>query len=225
MLSLAPVLYWRLGEVTGTNAVDLAPGGNDGTYTGGMVLGADGALARDSARAATFDGAGDYVAIANPGDVLDGKFISVVAWAKPLVAGTNYPRFIDRVYNGQFAFYWFDAAGEHYGKLGVSLKNSVGGTYDDYRPFSVVVDVGVWQQVGFTWDGTDVRVYHNGSEAGNDSFAGTGLVTSTNVIRIGQRADNTNRDYEGDMMEVAVFDKVLAAADYEALYLIGKNGP
>jgi len=91
-----------------------------------------------------------------------------------------------------------------------------------------VITADVWQQVGFTWDGTDIRTYHNGGEAGNDSFAGAGgLANSVSNIRIGQRVDapGNNRDYEGDMMEVAVFDKVLAAADYEALYLIGKNGP
>ena len=166
-----------------------------------------------------FDGAGDYVSIANPGPILDGKFISCVAWVKPLDAGTDYPRFIDRVYNGQFVFYWSDKNYPAAQNFGVSLKNSVGGLFDSATLFgNDGITAGVWQQVAFTWDGADVRVYSNGTESGSTAFAGAGLATSASDIRIGQRADGTNRDYEGQMACIGVWSRVLSAKEIRDLY-------
>lgn len=50
-----PLVYWRLGEASGTVAVDDSPNGNDGTYELAPTLGVDGLLVGDSDTAVAFD--------------------------------------------------------------------------------------------------------------------------------------------------------------------------
>ena len=53
--SLNPVAYWRLGESSGTVAVD-ETGNYNGTYVGSPTLGVDGLLLGDTNTAVSFDG-------------------------------------------------------------------------------------------------------------------------------------------------------------------------
>lgn len=65
MLDLRPVAYWRLGERSGTTALDATPAGLEATYHG-VALGGEGAVAGDSDTAATLDGDGDsYIDLAD----------------------------------------------------------------------------------------------------------------------------------------------------------------
>ena len=51
-----PDLFWRLGELSGTVAKDSGPNASDGVYTGGVTLGATGAVTGTTNTAASFDG-------------------------------------------------------------------------------------------------------------------------------------------------------------------------
>ncbi|MCX6117212.1 MAG: LamG domain-containing protein, partial [Proteobacteria bacterium] len=82
VMSLNPVGYWRLGESSGTTAVDLGSGGNNGTYTNGPTLAQAGGLTSDEDKAASFDGVNDYV-ISSANSSLSGDFTaSIAAWVK-----------------------------------------------------------------------------------------------------------------------------------------------
>jgi large repetitive protein len=61
VLADSPLAYWRLGESSGTSAVDETGNGHTATYHGSPTLGATGALAGDANTAVTFDGVNDYV--------------------------------------------------------------------------------------------------------------------------------------------------------------------
>jgi len=63
VLADMPVRYYRLGDSSGTTAVDSSGNSQDGTYTGGVTLGASGAIQGDADTAATFDGTDDYVSL------------------------------------------------------------------------------------------------------------------------------------------------------------------
>ncbi|WP_182377901.1 LamG domain-containing protein [Nocardioides sp. WS12] len=56
----SPVLWWRLGESSGTSAVDASGNGRHGTYAGSPTLGTAG-LVTDGDTAVTFDGVDDVV--------------------------------------------------------------------------------------------------------------------------------------------------------------------
>lgn len=56
ILSNSPYLYLRLGETSGTIANDASPNNRDGVYTGSIILGVTGSIARDSNTAVEFNG-------------------------------------------------------------------------------------------------------------------------------------------------------------------------
>jgi len=79
-----PIAWWRLGETSGTTAVD-EKGLADGTYTGTYTLGVSGAIS-DGNKAFSMEGAGYMVAPDRAGwDVTSG---SVEAWFKTATSGT-----------------------------------------------------------------------------------------------------------------------------------------
>lgn len=84
----APVSYWRLNESSGVMAADLA-GGRAGTYTNGVVLGASGAMATDTA--ASFDGKDDFVMVPDSEALrLNGSF-SIEFMARLSTVTNAYP--------------------------------------------------------------------------------------------------------------------------------------
>lgn len=54
-----PVAWWRVGELTGTTAVDATGQGHDGLYENAPTLGVVGAIANDTDTAVTFQGGQD----------------------------------------------------------------------------------------------------------------------------------------------------------------------
>ena len=65
VLAEQPIAYWRLGETSGSAAMNSSSLGSalNGTYLGGVSLGSPGLLAGDADGAATFDGINDRIAL------------------------------------------------------------------------------------------------------------------------------------------------------------------
>lgn len=78
VLADSPVAYYRLGEPSGTSAADATGHGNDGTYTGGVSLGAIGAATGESSTNAGIFGSSfvQLPAFNNPGSV------TIEAWVR-----------------------------------------------------------------------------------------------------------------------------------------------
>lgn len=77
VLALNPVVYLKFDETSGTTASDSSGNGNDGTYNGGVTLGAAGPAERNGV-AAQFDGIDDYVSV--PLDLSHTDEATVVMW-------------------------------------------------------------------------------------------------------------------------------------------------
>lgn len=74
-----PIGYWRLGEASGTTAVDDSGNGYDGVYTNGVVLGATGLLAGDVDTAIDLIANSGYVAL--PASAVEaGSQASIEIW-------------------------------------------------------------------------------------------------------------------------------------------------
>ena len=71
-----PIAYWRLGEISGTTAVNIGSLGSavDGTYQGGVSLGVNGLLAGESDTAVYFDGIDDRIDIPDHDAINTGLF-------------------------------------------------------------------------------------------------------------------------------------------------------
>jgi PKD repeat protein len=76
-----PLLYWRLGESSGTTAADSGPNGDQaGIYQNGVTLGAPSGIRGTTNTAASFDGSDDFVASSN--SYSNPMNYSVEAWFK-----------------------------------------------------------------------------------------------------------------------------------------------
>ncbi len=62
--------YWRLGEASGTTALD-SKSTNNGTYVNGVTLGTTGAIANDANTAASFNGSTQRVSLPTLATVTD----------------------------------------------------------------------------------------------------------------------------------------------------------
>ena len=77
----SPLGYWRLGETSGSSAIDLGSVGNNGTYVG-ATLGTAGVVVEDGDTAASFDGSDDHVVVDDQAayQITNG---TIQAWIKP----------------------------------------------------------------------------------------------------------------------------------------------
>ena len=87
VLANAPAAYWRLGETSGTVAVDTSGKGNGGSYSGGVALASQG-LINDPNTAASFDGNDDRMYFNDSASLSPTTAISVEAWVRPTAVPT-----------------------------------------------------------------------------------------------------------------------------------------
>lgn len=81
-----PVAYWRLGEKTGSTAIDATGRGYDGTFHGTPLFIQPGAIKNDRDGAIQFDGNQSYIEIPDHPDfsiAKSGKGLTIEAWMRP----------------------------------------------------------------------------------------------------------------------------------------------
>jgi Concanavalin A-like lectin/glucanases superfamily len=219
VLADSPRAYWRLGETSGATAVDqlgVAPG----TYTGGVVLGAVGALTGDPNTAARFDGSDDRVIMGDPAngslDFGTGDF-TAEAWVKTAVNGE---RAIASKRLTSTGAYWQFTVTDDPGRTGTIRVNISDGSVirELYGP-ARRVDDGAWHHVVVVFDrDVGVTVYVDGISLATPAPA-TGDVSNTGPFLVGK---STGYGYfNGDIDEVAVYPAVLPAARVQAHRLAG----
>jgi Concanavalin A-like lectin/glucanases superfamily len=208
VLADSPAGYWRLGEASGTTAVDASGNGNDGIIKGTTKLGEAGALTGDPDTAFYFDGSGSsYVDIGDKLDFAGTVPFSMEAWV--------YPQTKDRGFFGKGSFVtgyegWFLAEG-----------SSVLQFYRDNTPcVTPELPETEYTHVVATFDGINWVIYLNGAAA--STKAATNPVTNhPNPVTIGKVTQWTSMI--GWIDEVAVYDKALAAPRVLAHYNTGKG--
>jgi hypothetical protein len=212
----SPVAYWRLGEASGTVAVDEV-GNHDGTYEGTPTLGATGLLASDTDTAVSLSG-DDYIEVADNADLLP-TFISVEAWVKTSSIGSTQVIVVkDRAASNNSIPYMFRI---------LSTGKVVFGSFKGSTPVWVVatsattLTAGVIYHLVGTYDGANFRIYvdgiDNGATAHTDGLLGSGL-----ALRIGERIQ-VSQPFTGTIDEVAVYDTALSPARIEAHYNAGTS--
>ena len=193
-------LHYDMNGLVGGLIPDTSGNGNHGTPTDvSFVAGKIG-------QAGSFNGTTSLIDVANPGNVLDGKLLTVCAWVyRNGVSGNTYPRVVDRVYNGQFACYVKDFDG----LMGMAVKG-VGGSIDYSAGFAgSAIPLSTWTHCAWVYDGTQIIAYVNGVQK-TPAAANYGvLYASTSAIRIGDRMDGTNRKWKGPLDDVRIHDEVL----------------
>ena len=226
VLALSPTGYWRLGEPSGTNAVDLGSGLNDGTYTNTPTLGATGLLTGDSDTAVTFVAASsEYVALGDINDFVRTDSFTICAWINiaNLSTGAIYSK-LDAGGGTNRGYAFFIDGGTE--KLEFIFRETT--TSNEVHLSTTTVDVtdSATHFVAVTYDGTSSaagsKIYIDGVEVATTTIADTlsSYTGSPSNDFIGTH-NNTTNPFNGTIDEVAVFNKVLTQKELARLHYTG----
>lgn len=218
VLADRPVLYWRLGEASGTTAAD-AKGTYPGTYGGTVTLGTAGHT-RDGDTAVTLTGAG-YVGTTTSALDFNGTApFSLEAWAEVTDGSTyDYGRIFSNELTNAQGRQGYDAfrcpqSWASAGSTCYCFERFRDGTSDGVCSGDVTLNA--WHHLVFSYDGSTVRLYVDGSLRG--SSTATKSMSSRNI---GMKVGNGANAFAGLVDEVAVYDVALSASSVAAHYARG----
>jgi hypothetical protein len=200
------VSYWRLGESSGTTALD-QQGSNDGTYTGGVTLGAAGALAGDADKAASFDGTNDFV-----------ELPTVASSVNYTMEGWTYLTNSADVNNALYAS--ASTSRILVRPSSVYAGVTLGGTEYFLTPsLGLNANLNTWVHWAAVRSGSSLTVYRNGVSVASRSDLPAATAATLNG-RIG--AENGSYYFlTGRIDEVAVYNTSLSASQVKAHYDAG----
>ena len=219
VLANAPAAYWRLGETSGTAAVDTSGKGNGGSYSGGVTLASAG-LINDPNTAATFDGNDDRMYFNDSASLSPTAAISVEAWVRPTVvptaAGSGWHLFAK--WNTALLYIQGGASP----KFVFTLYNSATASYGPYAASTTTVAAGSTYHVVGTYDGASLRIYVNGGLQATVARSGA-VYDSTfgGVLAGGGWGTLPSPAFKGRLDEIAIYSSALSASTVQQHYTAG----
>jgi hypothetical protein len=215
--------YWRLGETTGTTAVDQT-GHANGTYLGTITKGTPGLLTGDADKAVALDDAqASRVEITSP--PAPTTAVTVEAWAQDTGSTDFYAKIAAKsnsVDAAPFADYCLSAnSAADGGPIGRwVMEADINGTHTVLYT-NDPVPAGRHHLVG-TYDGSVMRLYLDGVEAATPLFVTGTLGNRGQPLEIGRYSPNLALcKFVGTVDEVAVYDRALTAAEVLDHYTLG----
>jgi Concanavalin A-like lectin/glucanases superfamily/Bacterial Ig domain/FG-GAP-like repeat/Regulator of chromosome condensation (RCC1) repeat/Immunoglobulin domain/IPT/TIG domain len=216
------------------NALDIVGG-----TTGALMNGAN-FSAGEVGQAFNFNGANQYVKIPKAANQDVGNQVTVEFWMKadPSNAMNTYQGLVTS------DFYGIEIAnGFVVGPLDVEFFISTDGgasvspsSYPDTATVNgggAVVSAGQWHHVAGTYDGTKLQLYIDGQPWGVPNYH-TGAISpmlATSFVAIGSEDGRTicpfcvsNRYFNGEIDEPAIYNRALSASEIQAIYNAGSAG-
>jgi len=202
MLTVSPVLYFKLDETSGTTAVDSSSPKSNGTLTNGPVW-----TSGKVGGALQLDGTNDYVAVNNANELNPTAGITIAAWLLPDQWGSNRRILQKGDTDSQYRL----TAETNLMKF--DLKGVTNGTLTFTLPTA-----GTWTHVAATYDGATMKLYYNGVLVKQQAASGA-IATTKNKLAVGTKIGTANAgDYfDGKLDEVRLYDRGLSAAEVTAL--------
>jgi hypothetical protein len=154
--------------------------------------------------------------------------LSIVAWIKPesLSDATGHA-FVSKYFTGtadrSYIFWTYKIGSDYYVRCNLS-SNGSGSTA---ATGATALSAGTWYHIGVVYNGTDIRVYVDGSldtnGASNPATYSSGIHSGIAPFRLGVHGGSIWL-YDGLMDEVAIFDRALSAAEISSIYTDGIRG-
>jgi RHS repeat-associated protein len=217
-LARGPIAFWRLGELTGSAAVDASGNNAHGTLTGSYLLGQTGLITGSTDKAVTFKNATTDGTLTAAVGAKAGAQVSAEAWINPVPVATagQVNRIVSRGWgtSGANGGWLLDvrkeADGQQYAAFTVMLN---GVNYTAKR----VLPAGRAHIVG-RYSGSELAIFVNGVYTLGGAPAGA-LNTTSSVVVGGSLVSDVLLD------EVAIFDRMLSASDVGMRYDVGQGKP
>ncbi|MEX1382612.1 LamG-like jellyroll fold domain-containing protein [Lutibacter sp.] len=198
------VSYYTLNETSGTTAEDVH-GTNDGTNNGATVN-----VAGKIGTAYDFDGTNDYVSVSFGETFSAITYSWWMAWDDSGTSATQVVFESDTTAEG--LVYTGSGATD-------SIAVRIGTDLTDALFESAIPDSG-WHHYVATWDGTDVKLYVDGTEHGSSPISRAWSNPSFTSFYIGARAGNSV-NFDGKIDEVGIWSRALTSTEISDLYNSG----
>jgi hypothetical protein len=205
--------HWTLDETSGTTAADSTLDLNHGTYTGGVTLNQSGAYG--GAIAADFDGNNDYVSIPDDSTLKPTSALSITGWVRGDAWGSGTEvDIVLRKGEGNPNNYQLAIAD---GQAALYLDDSDGGGIRS----TTTLDTDEWYHIAATWDGSNVRVYVNGTLETTAARTGT-IGTDTRTLYLGGRGGADL--FDGRLDDVRLYNRALSIEEIAAMQISASTG-
>jgi hypothetical protein len=207
------VRRWELDESLGVPVYS-----NDGEPTGKLVNGATRERLGMRRVVRLQDNRQQYVHLGNAKDLDLTGLLSLLVWVKYEPTETWYPGLLGKGYelSGTYGLHlrpggtaWFEL-------------DAPDGTRHIYNPTDRCVSPEQWCHVAATYDGTTMRVYLNGREAGTGKPVTTAIRTNTEPLRFGWLGSYGH--FNGCVRDASVYNRALRREEVFAHYLRGRGG-
>ncbi|HYO69719.1 MAG TPA: LamG-like jellyroll fold domain-containing protein, partial [Archangium sp.] len=210
--------WYAMDALQGTQFADLAGGingtvGNGATSALGMVNSGLG-----------FDGVDDFASVPNQSqlNVGTGDF-AITAWVRLPAGDTGTRVLLDKRQSSPLRGYQLLS---NRGCLMLQLADAVGSGYSNYSSNVCIAD-GKWHHVAVSIrrnSATGIQWYRDGAASTvSNSVARNGSLDSTGPLYIG-RAINGGVTWRGQLDELLLFGRALAASEVQALFQAGPSG-
>lgn len=206
MVSTTPLSYWRLGEASGTVAVD-EMGASNGTYVGSPTLGVAGLLTGDSDTAVTLVASPSpppqYITV--PSLTVPTAAITLLAWSSLVNAAD------DKGILGQ----WSSTGAVLY-SYSNSIRLLVNG-----NSVTVAAPASGQHLYAGTWDGTNGRVYIDGVLVGGPTALAGPITVPAVGFAMGAYVGGLGSGLAGALDEPAIWNRAVTPAEIAGLNAVG----
>ena len=171
-----------------------------------MVSGAVWSASGRFGSALSFDGVNDWVTVADSASLDLSSGMTVEAWVRPSKAG-GWRTVVCKERPGGvvYGLYGDQAGGRPLGQIDVGgERNAVG---------SAALPLNAWSHLAATFDGSTVRLFVNGVQAGSLPFSGS-MAASTGALRLGGNGV-WGEWFAGLIDEVRVYNRALSATEIQ----------
>jgi hypothetical protein len=208
-----PYAWWRLGEASGTNAVD-EMGIQDGTYVNAPTLGVAGALANIADTAVTFNGTDEEVTLGSATLLAGQTDFSIAVWAKSSSGNTTQTMYCERHATTGNAI--IRLVLNNLGRPVFVYKDNAG-TQDTVTPAAGDWADGAWHHFVVTKDGTACVMYVDGVSVKTATLTANNTLTSA-PGRIANDPRAGSQFFPGELDEVMIWRDWITATAALNLY-------
>ena len=188
------------------NANDISGNKNHGTVYGATLV------SGISGQCYSFDGVDDYITTFTDNTVLNSS-LSISAWVYPLSAGESYGRIIDKTNNSTSATAGIMMYLNNSPYIIVSLNNINLSSTASSVPYNT------WTHLCVTIDNSGVAIiYINGIQNASKTIGLPSSINNVYPFTIGNRANATDRTFDGKIDDVRIYNRVLSAEEIKILY-------
>jgi hypothetical protein len=212
VLAHSPVAYWRLGESSG-NFADSSGNSHTAAAHGTITYSQTGALSGDGNKAIGLPGTtADYLSVTDHADLDlgDGPF-TLECWFAKDVNGSVMNIFSKGT--GAYRVYSHSDNTIRLEREAVAVIVASNVTITDTN----------WHHLAITKNGATVELYIDGVDR-TGSITDSTMVNTGDELRLGLTVSATNRPWDGELDEMAIYDSALTGAQILAHYNEGNGG-